>query len=148
MVTNQQQTTNSQSRLQQTNVGGTSQTVIGQTSAPPSQAYRRQFLGQGQPNYHQTNQGQPTQRQANPDHPQNVSSKNVSRGRSQVFKRNRRIFSVCAPPPQLIAFILFAPPRLLHNDIPCNDTCSANGGSKTYWGGNDPRKLFVQKNEV
>ena len=61
MVINQQQTTNSQSRLQPTNVGGISQTVTGQTSAPPTRAYRRQFLGQGQPSYPQNNQGQTTQ---------------------------------------------------------------------------------------
>ncbi|XP_075259652.1 uncharacterized protein LOC142351492 isoform X2 [Convolutriloba macropyga] len=71
MATNQQQTTNRQSRPQQTNVGETSQTVTGQTSAPPTQAYRRQFLGQGQPNYHQTGQGQTKQSQ-----PQNVSRTN------------------------------------------------------------------------
>ncbi|XP_075259608.1 uncharacterized protein LOC142351464 isoform X2 [Convolutriloba macropyga] len=63
MVTNQQQTTNSQSRLQPTNVGETSPSVTGKTSAPPTQAYTRQFPGQGQPNYPQTNQGQTTQGQ-------------------------------------------------------------------------------------
>ena len=49
------------------------------------------------------------------------------------------------PPPQLRGlYYLHAPdPRVifLHNDLSCNDTCSVNGGSITYWGGGgDKRK--------
>ena len=45
------------------------------------------------------------------------------------------LFRLC---PQLIGFILFAPPEaratFLQNDLQCNHTCSVIGGSLTYWG--------------
>ena len=42
-------------------------------------------------------------------------------------------------PPSLVGAYYLHPPNAraiyLHNDLPCNDTCSVTGGSITYWGG-------------
>ena len=51
-----------------------------------------------------------------------------------------RSFSVAPPPPPSFAeAILFAPPDaraiFSHNDLPCNDTCSVNGGAHNVLGG-------------
>ena len=47
------------------------------------------------------------------------------------------LFRLC--PPSLVGAYYLRPPDaraiFLHNDLPCNDTCSVTGGSITYWGG-------------
>ena len=47
-------------------------------------------------------------------------------------------------PPSLVgAYFLHsteARAKFLHNDLPCNDTCSKIGGSITYWGGHKRKR--------